>query len=412
MIIRRWNALTYVLALLAVLVLGLARGTAWASGRSVLIEHTRPHPTGVPLTTDDEGDDGTDDDGTDDDGTDDDGTDDDGTDDDGTDDDGTDDDGTDDDGTDDDGTDDDGTDDDGTDDDGTDDDGTDDDGTDDDGTDDDGTDDDGTDDDGTDDDGTDDDEQTTASIATLALTSASSGASLSTLSAGGTPRGQLVARSFELGGSITRQDVVISVRGLGASRGFDVAFDAVSVGTILTDNHGAGQLQLSTAPLGGALALAPELFPTASTLVSVADGKGRVVLSGDFADARLEERSAAGAGSRLVAPFAITGRRLDQGATAGFLGGRQFLRFKVSGLTPLASYTLSVDGVLLQIATADATGRIAASFTSQPAGGELELPASLQPVTGLVLAEVGDESGKVVRTGLFEPVTVIATSNR
>jgi hypothetical protein len=78
---------------------------------------------------------------------------------------------------------------------------------------------------------------------------------------------------------------------------------------------------------------------------------------------------------------------------------------KAQNLSSRSSYTLSVNGIVIDTLTANAQGTFRINYQSKPTGNHPLLPDLLQPVTQINLIQVKDSQGRVVLTGSFNPTT-------
>jgi hypothetical protein len=217
--------------------------------------------------------------------------------------------------------------------------------------------------------------------------------------------GVVVTRQFLYANADAREDIKVAVEKLLPSTTYDIVIDATHAGAILTDAGGCGHLFLSSEGIPGTEPLPTPLRPvTERKRIEVIASGNLVVLVGDFANARRHGSDFPRSDSTSVAVLTGANPTTLGAVTAAVRGERQLLLLLATGLQANTTHSLIIDGVLVGFVDSDTAGRAHAVFADPPQPGELELPAALQPVSGLLHAElsVNDSvvvSGDFVRIG-------------
>jgi Domain of unknown function (DUF5666) len=223
--------------------------------------------------------------------------------------------------------------------------------------------------------------------------------------------GAVVNRHFTFAGGTDRQDFKVGLEGLIPETGYAVVVDGVAAGTVTTGEEGEGSLFLSTAGMAGAEPLPAALQPVESLkAISVSAPSGTPVLTGDFANARVDSHHSP-APDYLAAAVLMSGVPGVVGiVTASIDGGVQDLAIGVWGLTPGARYDVVIDGTTLTTLTASEGGRLHAEFSASPGEAETVLPNAFLPVSALLHADLLDDAAAAVASGEFRRVTGAASN--
>ncbi len=223
--------------------------------------------------------------------------------------------------------------------------------------------------------------------------------------------GVAVTRHFTFADGADRQDLKVGVEGLLPRTDYAVVVDGVAAAVITTGDDGEGNLFLSTAGMAGAEPLPAALQPVEDLkTVSVNAPSGTPVLTGDFADARVNSHDSP-APDYLAAAVLTSGLPGVVGiVTASINGGVQDVAIGVWGLTPGASYDVVIDGMTVATLTASEGGRLHAEFSTSPDESETALPNVFLPVSALLHVDLLDPAAAVVASGDFRNVTGTAGS--
>ncbi|TAM44748.1 MAG: hypothetical protein EPN53_15975 [Acidobacteria bacterium] len=218
--------------------------------------------------------------------------------------------------------------------------------------------------------------------------------------------GVVVTRHFTFSDGTDRQDFKVGVEGLLPQTEYAVVVDGASAGVITTGEDGEGNLFLSTAGMPGAEPLPAALQPVEDLkTISVNSPSGVAVLTGDFANARVNSHDSP-APDYLAAAVLTSGMPGVVGiVSASINGGVQTVAIGVWGLTPGASYDVVIDGTTLSTLTASEGGRLHAEFSTSPDEGEAALPNGFLPVSALLHVDLLDQTAAVVASGDFRNVT-------
>jgi subtilisin family serine protease len=207
------------------------------------------------------------------------------------------------------------------------------------------------------------------------------------------------------------QEFEIDVVGLVARGAYKIvvdgnlALDGTGDARGVSSNFGNLKVEFSTLASGNHVPLPAPLNPvTGIRHVEIRDASDRLVLQGDFGVA-----SGGGSGQfvekkvNLVATGVLP--QASGEAKVEVEPEKQELEIRADGLTPGVAYQIIADGITVGTRTAqsdsDNQGFFRVKFRSD-GGGDLPLPAALQPVTGIRRVEVRNPSGQVVLQGDFQ----------
>ncbi len=218
--------------------------------------------------------------------------------------------------------------------------------------------------------------------------------------------GVVVTRHFEFPDGTVREDLKVMVEGLLPGTAYDVTIDSVAAGTIMTDDEGEGHLFLSTASIPGAEPLPAALQPvTGLKSLTITDPSAVVVLTGDFANARINSGEKGDNAFTSIAPLKNVSGTVEGMASAAIRGQQQFLFVAAFDLTAGATVHIVVDGTDLGPFAVSGNGALKENFAAMPDADQLPLPAALLPVSGLLHIEIQDTGGNVLLSGDFSVVT-------
>jgi hypothetical protein len=175
--------------------------------------------------------------------------------------------------------------------------------------------------------------------------------------------------------------LAVQVSGLNANTAYTVLSGSTTLGTITTDNSGAGTLSVSN--------VSPA--PAAGAAIAVMDPNGATVLSGTLA----ASSTSTDTGTHLKAT--LTGATGTSGSAhfhATATAGQNSLSVRVSGLAANATYTVQVGGTTVGTITTDANGR-----------GRLSVSNLTTTVAAGSVVTVLDAQNATVLQGTFAAVT-------
>ncbi len=215
--------------------------------------------------------------------------------------------------------------------------------------------------------------------------------------------GVVLTKTMTMVDGTVYEDLKVAVEHMLPSSLYDVVIDALHAGTIMTNDDGEGSLFLSTRTVGGAEPLPADFRPLYGLEhVDVLDSAATIILTGEFADAKVHTRQHPGDALTTVAVL-VDGEGLAVGAAvARATEVVQTLELAVWGLVPGETYLVWVDDTDLAEIVADHRGRIQVSFGAPAAIGEELIPDALIPVSSLVRIEIR-LAGDTVAGGDFGP---------